>query len=96
MASRPPPRARRPSALRAHSLAGRLTRLAAGAQLLHRMATNPRKHPLQFGREAVARLLGNPRLVDWKTCLPCPAPGERASTQELEGRMADDFKQAFG
>ncbi len=44
---------------------------------------------------AVARLLGNPRLADWKTCLPQPAPGERASTQELEQRLADDFKSAF-
>ena len=63
--------------------------------LLHRLRANPRKHPLQFGREACARLLGNPRLADWKNCLPVPAPGERASTQELEQRMADDFKAAF-
>ena len=40
-------------------------------------------------------MLGNPRLADWKQCLPCPAPGERASTQQLEQRMADDFKAAF-
>ena len=33
----------------------RLTRSAPpGVQLLHRMATNQRKHPLQFGREVVA------------------------------------------
>jgi hypothetical protein len=56
---------------------------------------SPRRHPLHFGREAIARLLGNPRLADWKTCLPCPAPGERASTEELEKRMADDFREAF-
>lgn len=70
--------------------------LPSGETLLHRLRTNPRKHPLQFGREVCARLLGNPRLADWKTCLPCPAPGEHATTQELEQRMADDFKAAFG
>lgn len=69
--------------------------LPSGETLLHRLRANPRKHPLQFGREACARLLGNPRLADWKNCLPVPAPGERASTQELEQRMADDFKAAF-
>ena len=69
--------------------------LPSGETLLHRLSTNQRRHPLHFGRESVARMLGNPRLADWKTCLPQPAPGERASTQELEQRMADDFKQAF-
>ena len=32
--------------------------LPNGETLLHKMRTNPRKHPLQFGREAVATLLG--------------------------------------
>lgn len=69
--------------------------LPSGQILLHRLVTNPRRHPLQFGREVVAALLGNPRRADWKVCLPAPAPGERASTQELEARAADDFKACF-
>ena len=69
--------------------------LPSGETLLHRIRSNPRKHPLQFGRETVAAMLGNPRRADWKNCLPTPAPGEHSSTKELEGRMASDFKQAF-
>ena len=71
--------------------------LPSGETLLHRLSANKsgRRHPLHFGREVVARMLGNPRLADWKACLPQPAPGERASTQELEKRMAEDFKAAF-
>ena len=51
---------------------------------------------LRVRAAAVARMLGNPRLADWKTCIPVPAPGERATIQELEQRLADDFKAAFG
>jgi diadenosine tetraphosphate (Ap4A) HIT family hydrolase len=69
--------------------------LPSGEILLHRMRRNPRRHPLQFGREVVAAMLGNPRRADWKNCLPQPAPGERASTQELEARGAEEFKHAF-
>lgn len=56
--------------------------LPSGETLLHRMATSARRHPLQFGREVVAGILGNARRADWKLCLPQPAPGEQASTQE--------------
>jgi hypothetical protein len=69
--------------------------LPSGEILLHKHATNPRRHPLQFGREVVAGILGNPSRADWKLCLPKPAPGERASTAELEARGANDFKEAF-
>ena len=71
--------------------------LPSGETMLHLLSTGKpgKRHPLQFGREVVATLLGNPRRADWKLCLPQPAPGERASTQELEARLADDFKQAF-
>lgn len=69
--------------------------LPSGEVLLHRIRSNPRKHPLQFGREVVANMLGNPRRADWKMCLPQPAPGERISTEQLEARGADEFKQAF-
>ena len=71
--------------------------LPSGETLLHRLSSgrSGRRHPLQFGREAVATLLGNPARADWKVCLPHPAPGEKASIQQLEARMAEDFKAAF-
>ena len=69
--------------------------LPSGETLLHLHRNNPRRHPLQFGREVVAALLGNPRRADWKACMPQPAPGERASTAELEARAADEAKRAF-
>lgn len=69
--------------------------LPSGETLLHRLRTSSRRHPLHFGREVVATMLGNPRRADWKHCLPVPAPGEHASTQELELRVSEDFKNAF-
>ena len=45
--------------------------------------------------QVVAAMLGNARRADWKMCLPVPAPGERASTEQLEARGTDDFKHAF-
>lgn len=69
--------------------------LPSGETLLHRIASVSRKHPLHFGREVIASMLGNPRRADWKVCLPVPAPGERASTAELEGRDALEFKRMF-
>lgn len=69
--------------------------LPSGETLLHLHRTNPRRHPLQFGREVVAALLGNPDRADWKKCMPQPAPGERASTVELEARGASEFKRCF-
>ena len=44
--------------------------LPNGEQLLHRMSTNPRKHPLQYVREAFASLLGSPKRADWKVGVP--------------------------
>jgi diadenosine tetraphosphate (Ap4A) HIT family hydrolase len=73
-----------------------LATMPDGSQLLHRMASNPRKHPLQFGREAVANLLGEPRRADWKACLQAPPPGDTSSTtKDLEQRDADEFKKGF-
>ena len=69
--------------------------LPSGETLLHLLKTNPRRHPLQFGREVVANLLGNPNRADWKKCMPVPAPGERATVLELEARAADEFKRSF-
>eukprot|EP00316_Scyphosphaera_apsteinii_P000966 CAMPEP_0119317038 /NCGR_PEP_ID=MMETSP1333-20130426/41708_1 /TAXON_ID=418940 /ORGANISM="Scyphosphaera apsteinii, Strain RCC1455" /LENGTH=536 /DNA_ID=CAMNT_0007322853 /DNA_START=17 /DNA_END=1627 /DNA_ORIENTATION=+ len=67
--------------------------LPSGEGLLHRHASNPRKHPLQFAREAVATVLGTPRKADWKICMPCPVPG--ATVAEQEQMMADELKAAF-
>eukprot|EP00002_Diphylleia_rotans_P038099 TRINITY_DN8609_c0_g1_i1.p1 TRINITY_DN8609_c0_g1~~TRINITY_DN8609_c0_g1_i1.p1 ORF type:complete len:568 (+),score=91.40 TRINITY_DN8609_c0_g1_i1:520-2223(+) len=53
------------------------------SRLLHRIRG---RHPFQFGRQAIARLLGNPGLVDWKSCqLPT----------ELETKITQQFKDAF-
>ena len=68
--------------------------LPSGERLLHRMATNPRKHPLHFGREVLATLLGAPQRADWKNCLRRSSPS-RAPTPAttLEGGLADALKQ---
>ena len=57
------------------------------------MATNQRKHPLQFGREVVAGLLGMPSRADWKVCMPRGAAG--AAVQQLETQATEEFKAAF-
>ena len=69
--------------------------LPSGEHLLHRMAANPRKHPLQFGREVVANILGQPQLSDWKNCLPKPTPERLGTEEQLEGLAAEEFKAAF-
>ena len=69
--------------------------LPSGERLLHRMATNPRKHPLHFGREVLATLLGAPQRADWKNCLPKLTVGG-ADLATLEGGLADALKQKFG
>lgn len=69
--------------------------LADGVKLLHRMASNPRKHPLHFGREVVAALIGSPQRADWKTCVPKPPPGGKLTTQELEAQLCQGFKAVF-
>lgn len=68
--------------------------LPSGEKLLHRLARNPRRHPLQFGREVVASLIGAPERADWKLCMPRPIPG--GGTQaELEEELASTFKDIF-
>jgi len=69
--------------------------LPTGEQLLHRMSTNPRKHPLQYAREAFATLLGNPRRADWKVCMPVTRPGGPPLV-ELEGEVTEALKAVFG
>ncbi|KAL1523613.1 hypothetical protein AB1Y20_018549 [Prymnesium parvum] len=70
--------------------------LPDGSQLLHRMATNQRKHPLQFGRQerpsflVVAAMLGKPERADWKLCLPKAQEGR--SVRDLEETLAQDLK----
>ncbi|EKX45757.1 hypothetical protein GUITHDRAFT_108214 [Guillardia theta CCMP2712] len=44
------------------------------------------RHPLNFAREVVARLLGMPERADWKDC---------ALSIEDEKRMAENFKKLF-
>ena len=69
--------------------------LPSGEQLLHRLATNERRHPLQFGREVIANILGTPQLADWKLCLPKPAPARPGTVEELEAQATEEFKGAF-
>ena len=69
--------------------------LPSGEHLLHRMSTNSRKHPLQFGREVVANILGKPELKDWKKCLPTPTPARPGTVEQLEGLVTEDFKALF-
>ena len=66
--------------------------LPSGEQLLHMLASCPRKHPLQFGREVVAAMLGAPHRADWKVCMP-PAGG--SSVETVEAQATDAFKQLF-
>ena len=69
--------------------------LPSGEHLLHRMANNSRKHPLQFGREVVANILGTPELKDWKRCLPKSTAERQGTEEQLEALMANEFKAAF-
>ena len=69
--------------------------LPSGEHLLHRMANNSRKHPLQFGREVVANILGKPELKDWKKCLPKPTAERQGTEEQLEGLVTNDFKAVF-
>ena len=69
--------------------------LPSGEQLLHRLATNERRHPLQFGREVIANILGTPQLADWKLCLPKTTPARPGTVEELEAQATEDFKNAF-
>jgi len=69
--------------------------LPSGEHLLHRMANNSRKHPLQFGREVVANILGKPELKDWKRCLPKSTAERQGTEEQLEALMANEFKAAF-
>jgi len=68
--------------------------LPSGERLLHRLRSNEKKHPLQFGREVLARLLGQPRRADWKVCLPALAPGG-PTIDEAEQQTTDAFKADF-
>ena len=69
--------------------------LPSGEHLLHRMASNSRKHPLQFGREVVANILGKPELKDWKRCLPKSTAERQGTEEQLEALMTNEFKAAF-
>jgi len=68
--------------------------LPSGETLLHRLATNQRRHPLQFGREVIAKLIGKPERSDWKRCLPQEQPGG-PPLGELERELASSFQEAF-
>ena len=70
-------------------------RLPSGEQLLHRMATNPRRHPLHFGREVCASLLGRPQRADWKVCMPDPASAGGGTVADCEARICEAFKSRF-
>ena len=68
--------------------------LPSGEKLLHRLLSNPRRHPLQFGREVVAHLIGSPELADWKLCMPKQMPGGPRQA-ELEEELANNLKTIF-
>jgi len=59
-----------------------------------RLAANQKRHPLQFGREVVATVLGAPELSDWKLCMPKAIPGG-PTVPQLEEEMANNFKAVF-
>ena len=68
--------------------------LPSGERLLHLLASNHRKHPLQFGRESIAALIKAPRRADWKLCMPKAVAGG-ATVAEQEGQLAEGFKAIF-
>ena len=57
----------------------------AFTRLLHRVPMNS-KHPVQFGREVVCRLLNLPDRLAWKSCVDPP---------EVEARMTEAFRASF-
>ena len=68
--------------------------LPSGETLVHRLRQNPRRHPLQFGREVLANIIGDTRLADWKQCLPKTVDGG-PTLEQLEEKMRDDFQSIF-
>lgn len=60
--------------------------LIFAAQLAHAISRGER-FPLNFGREVVARLAGQPERADWKNC----AAGA-AEEEERTAKFKEDFK----
>ncbi len=63
--------------------------LPDGTVLVHYIKRGE-KHPMNFGREVVAELLGNPSLADWKKCV---AEGGQAEETERIERFKELFKE---
>lgn len=60
--------------------------LPDGSSLVHPIAHGER-HPLSFGRDALASLAGAPERADWKACA-VPVAEERARAEAFKERFA--------